>query len=236
MRQHKVFIISVLIGLTTVGCDRLSRPKEIYKFHEARELMTTVAQLDVCFPLDEKGKVAKAVEKVWERWDDIAWRMNVFDARSDVARINNAQGASVQVGEDTYALLKDSQHYKEWTWGAFDITIWPLVRLWKESAKLDQIPTSQEISAAREDLGVQGIEFLPSHHVRVPNPRTQIDLGGIAGGYAVDEGARILLENGFSNFLIDLGGDMYAHGLNCEGQRWRVGIRDPLDISWGVRR
>jgi thiamine biosynthesis lipoprotein len=65
--------------------------------------------------------------------------------------------------------------------------------------------------------------------VRLRNPRTKIDLGGIAAGYAVDEAARLFRFHGILDFLIDAGGDMYVGGNNCVGKPWRIGIKDPRD-------
>jgi len=85
----------------------------------------------------------------------------------------------------------------------------------------------KEIRTAQNSLGVSSLAFLPGNQVRLTKKNVEIDLGGIAKGYALDEGARILRENGFRNFLIDAGGDVFAGGCNCESQPWKIGLRDP---------
>jgi len=194
-------------------------------------LMGTIVHIDVCQDVQDTQEGSAAYKASWERLEDIAWRMNVLDERSDVARINNSSGDPVLVGADTYTVLKHSQEYSRVTKGTFDITVWPLIDLWKQSAKSNTFPTNEQIQKARRAVGADNIQLLPNNFVKRNNPGTRIDLGGIAKGYAIDEVARIFREHGISSFFIDAGGDILVGGQNCSGKPWRVGIRDPRDKS-----
>jgi thiamine biosynthesis lipoprotein len=201
----------------------VARPR---KYSETKLLMGTYAQLDVC---ESAQNIEDAYTHVWERLEDIAWRMNVFDERSDVARINSAQFEPAYVGRDTYYVLERSANYSKTTGGAFDITVEPLIELWRDSADKNILPEQVQIDPVLAAVGSGNVELLSENRVRLKNPRTKIDLGGIAAGYAVDEAARIFREHGIMDFYIDIGGDLYAGGKNCAGRLWRIGIRDPRD-------
>jgi len=215
------------IGIS--GCSR-SEEARAGKYRETQMLMGTIIHIDVCQEVQntENGKLA--YKTAWERLEDIAWRMNVLDVRSDVSKINTST-EPVLVGSDTYAVLKHALKYFRQTGGAFDITVWPLIKLWKQSEINNTFPTVEQIQMTLKMIGTDNIQLLPNYFVQRSNFQTQIDLGGIAKGYAVDEVARIFREHGILSFFIDAGGDLYVGGQSCSGKPWRIGIRDPRDQS-----
>jgi len=194
-------------------------------------MMGTIVRIDVCPGVEETKEGKSAYKKAWKRLEDIAWRMNVMDARSDVAKINNSTGDPVLIGADTHIVLEHSQKYSRETKGAFDVTVWPLINLWQQSAKSNTFPTLEKIQKAQSAIGPNNIQLLPNNFVQRTNPGTKIDLGGIAKGYAIDETAQIFRDHNINNFFIDAGGDVFVGGQNCFGQLWRVGIRDPRNKS-----
>jgi len=222
----------ILIGLMILainGCSPHASGKRSQKYTDSRYLMGTVVGIEVCFDKEKEIDLKSAAAELWERLEEINWRMNVFDEKSDVVKVNNSYQSPVLIGADTYRVIADSIHFNKLTHGAFDITVWPLIKFWKRSAKQNTLPTEAEIQEVKKALGSDKIALLSDHHVEVLHPETKIDLGGIAGGYAVDEAVRILREHGFLDFLIDEGGDLFLSGKNCEGKPWRIGIRHPRD-------
>jgi len=201
------------------------------RYREAKNLMSTDIYVDVCLDDDIKEKVPSAYKELWERLETIAWRMNVFDAKSDVAKVNRSAGKAVEIEEDTFYVIKEALMFSDLTGGVFDITVWPLIRLWKESEKKNLIPTDLRVNEVKDMLGSDQVELLGERTVRLKNSFVSVDLGGIAKGYSVDEAAKILRHHGIKNFYIDAGGDIYVGGKNCRGQNWRIGIKDPRDAS-----
>ena len=201
------------------------------KYTESKMSMGTFVKIDVCYRRGHERAVEAALNQVWEKMEDISWRMYAGNEGSDIFRLNNARGAAIKVGEDTYQILHDAQKFNALTKGAFDITVGPLMELWKGSAAQDRLPTQNEINLAKQSVGSQGFEFLPDFNVRAPHRETKVAFGGIAKGFAVDEAGKILKALGFDDFLIDAGGDLFAQGSNCQGKTWRIGIRDPRDAS-----
>ncbi len=224
-------LITVIIGIVLLhGCTSKEAP-QAKKYREARMLMGTEVQIDICQDQQDMSVAKSAYQDAWERLEDISWRMNVLDERSDVTKVNRSIRRAVTVCADTYRVLKDSIYYSRTTKGAFDITVWPLIRLWRESEMNNHFPTKREIVDVQAIIGFQNIKLLSKNRVKLLNREVKIDLGGIAKGYAVDEAARIFREHGIMSFFIDAGGDIYAGGPNCNGESWRIGIRDPRDGS-----
>jgi len=216
--------------LFLIGCSRQTQ-NDSNKYREVKEMMGTMVQLDVCKDTHSQQDLEEAYQLVWARLEEIAWKMNVFDEKSDITKINQSQGEPVSIDRDTYVVLKKAYDFFDISQGAFDITVWPLIKLWKDHVKKNTYPTQKDIKSAQNQTGMNKIQFLGYKgnlgQVRVKQKGVQVDLGGIAKGYAIDEAARIFRKNGVNNFFIDAGGDLYVGGQNCEGKLWRIGIRDP---------
>lgn len=210
------------------GCDARNVPKRA-KYSATKMLMGTIVRIDVCRDQAGRSQIKNAYEDVWQRLEVISRRMNASDESSDIAKINAAGLEPVFVAPDTYHVLEKSIGFTLSTKGAFDITVSPLMALWRDSERNDAFPAQQEIRKARSSVGSENIQLLGEDQIRLLNAGTKIDLGGIAKGYAVDEAARILRSHGIKSFYIDAGGDIYVGGKNCAGEPWRIGIRDPQD-------
>jgi len=225
----KIFLSGgIIVGIIAYG---LFHNRSSGKYSETRHLMGTIVRLDVCQGKLEREQLRLAYKAVWERMEDISWRMNVYDANSDVTKINHSNLEPVTVKEDTYRLLEDAFKFSRFTKGAFDITVWPLIELWRAKEKEDVMPSDEEVKNVQKAVGSHNIKLLSDNRVARINPLTKIDLGGIAKGYAIDEAALIFEAHGIKDFYIDAGGDIFAGGVNCQEEKWRIGIRDPRDSS-----
>lgn len=196
------------------------------RLEESRAYLGTAVRAVVCHPPDRAAGAGAAMALVWQMFADVHARMDLFDPSSDVSLLNARAGAGVKVHDDIYALLEKAREYTRLTRGVFDVSVGPLMALWKEAGQRNSFPTAVEIKAARESVGARRIELLGQGRVRLP-PGMKIDLGGVAAGFAADEAARIFRAAGFNDFMVDAGGEIFAGGEACEGRPWRVGISDP---------
>jgi thiamine biosynthesis lipoprotein len=175
--------------------------------------------------------------RLFARLREIDLNMSANRPDSELSGINAAAGlAPFPVSPELMVVLERAGHFAEASGGAFDPTVGPLVRLWDIGSRssieaLSPLPSPEEIAAAlalvnwRELIldGPRGTAFLS-------RPGMSLDLGAIAKGYAADELVRILGEEGVSGAVIDLGGNVYAHGTNpAGGKPWRIGIQNPQD-------
>lgn len=218
---------SFLAGLLLlVGCNP---PDSLQKFSETRAMFGSFVRLDVCYAPSQQPALEAAVSEIWLRFEDIHKRLSVYDPQSDLNRINHSYPDVVTVGADTWMLLSKTADYNQLSGGEFDITIYPLLKLWKDSEKNGVLPTAEQIEATQQAMGMDKLELLPGNQVRLLNPAVQLTIDSIADGYAGDEAARILRAHGLSHFLIDATGELYAGGKSCDGRPWRVGVKDPED-------
>jgi thiamine biosynthesis lipoprotein ApbE len=219
----RILILWMFVLTASLACAGESLKKEV----QSRPLLGTIVTIEVCQRAGDIDQVSSAFRLAWQRLDEINVRMNHYDAASDVSLLNKAAGQAVKVHDDVVELIRRSQEFRRITGGVFDVTIAPLSRLWKESAKKDQVPSQEDIARAKRLVDAGKIELLPEGWVRLPDPETQLDLNGDAQGFAADEAAKILRGAGLKDFLVDTGGEIFASGLNCEVRKWQVGIGDP---------
>ena len=163
------------------------------------------------------------VERLMTDWERPAW------PPSDVVRINQAAGKSaVKVDAETLAVIDQSLDMSRRSEGAFDITFAAMKGLWKFDEDLDpKVPPKDEIERRRKLINWRDV--VVDHGARTVKLRRagmRIGLGGIAKGYAVDRCAAVLRAQGFSDFMVQAGGDLFVAGSKG-GASWMVGVRDP---------
>ena len=153
---------------------------------------------------------------------------------SDLSNINNADGAFVEVHDETIELLKKGIYYGDLSDGNFDITIGKLSDLWNFStyALLDEVPesavpTDDEIQEALKTVDYKGVT-IDGNKVALSNPDSKLDLGGIAKGFIADKMKAYLEENGVESGMINLGGNVLTLGKKADGSSYTIGIQKPF--------
>ncbi len=180
---------------------------------------------------DTADDIAERIRAAFERVDA---SMSNWDEDSTISRINReAPGGPVRVDDpDVYRVLKLAREYARLTVGGFDPTVGPLMRAWGFRPHEPRVPSEPEIQAALEHVGWRKFELLPEHRsVRYLDDRIEIDLGGIAKGYALDVALRNFALAGAVGGLLDLGGNLAVWGAPPGAELWTVGIRDPDDAA-----
>lgn len=156
-------------------------------------------------------------------------RTSRFDPGSDVSRINESAGKEpVKVSPETLEMIKTSIEYSELSGGAFDITIAPIVELWGFYSGEYRVPTESEIAEVLPLVDYRKIVVDEENStVMLAEEGMQIDLGGVAKGYAAGASCDLLEERGVKNGLVNFGGAVGAIGLREDGKPWVVGVKDP---------
>src|SRR6516162_10294692 len=123
--------------------------------------------------------------------------MSNYKPESDLSRLNrNGHFHAETVSRDLYEAIRDSLEYSRLSDGEFDITVAPLVDLWKAALGGDRVPSREEQERLRACVGYQKIQLQPPDRVRFHSSCMRIDLGSIGKGYAVDRAAEILRSYG----------------------------------------
>lgn len=177
-----------------------------------------------------------AARALGARAAECAWRIeDKFSRYRDdniIARINTAQGAPVEVDDETANLLDFANLMHRLSNGSFDITSGVLRRAWTFDGGT-RVPTAAELERLLAFVGWSKVRWERPTLTLLPD--MQIDFGGIAKEYAVDQAVQVLTRIGELAALVNFGGDLAATRPRQAGKAWRVGIEDVADLRGGKR-
>lgn len=159
--------------------------------------------------------------------------LSMFNPSSILSRINRNE--EVETDSLFESMFLTATNITELSHGGFDITCAPLVNLW--GFGIDSIvkrPSQHEIDSVMQFVGIQYVELDTStHRIYKMDTRIQLDASAIAKGLACDLIASLLTQRGCNNYLVDIGGEVNAKGVNDKGEKWRIGITQPIDDPTG---
>jgi thiamine biosynthesis lipoprotein len=159
--------------------------------------------------------------------------MTDYDPESELMQLCRVTvGEPARVSAELFAILAESQRVAELSAGAFDPTIGPVVRLWRRVRRTEALPSPEQLAHARESVGWRKLQLDSKHQtVTLLATNMQLDLGGIAKGYAADAALKVLREHGMRSALVAASGDI-AVGDTPPGQvGWRVSIGKPFQSA-----
>lgn len=163
---------------------------------------------------------------------DLSHTFSIFDTTSLIYRWN--KGEEVEPNENFMHVLRLSKTVSAATDGAFDCTVQPLVQLWGFGKDGVQHTVGDDtLAAVREFVSFQLVDLQGDSIVR-KDPRVQLNFNAVAKGYAVDRVADWLVEHGYHDCLVEIGGEVAARGSKS-GKPWKVGIQVPTQTSDGAR-
>lgn len=193
---------------------------------EFRYLMGTSMQVEAFGGTPAERRAA--IDEAFGAMAEVDRLMSNYRDDSELARINrDAAHESVAVSDPMFSVLDAGQRISERSGGAFDVTVGPLVRLWGFHDKKPHEPTAAELAAVRPLVGYRNLLIDRERHtVRFSRSGVEIDLGGIAKGFAVEIAANVLRRHGLQGF-IDAGGNQYLLGAPPGKRVWNTGIVNP---------
>lgn len=146
---------------------------------------------------------------------------------SDIYNINHANGAPVEVHDETAELIRYGIAFGDLSGGVFDISIGALTDLWDIPNNNGTIPAQTQIDAALATVDYRQIT-VDGNTVTLGNPDAALDLGGIAKGYVADRMREYLNANGACEGFINLGGNVLTLGQKANDEPYHIGIRKPF--------
>ncbi len=172
----------------------------------------------------------RCMEAAFDVQNRIESLMSDYQEDSELSKVNRyaAQGP-VPVSEMTFEVLRQAVHFCQLSDGAFDVTVGPLMDLWRQAGRTDVAPTEEALTAARRKVGSDKLILDEKNRtVRFTVEGMRVDLGGIGKGYAVDKAVEAMKKRGAMGGLVDLGGNIRCFGQPPRGQEsWRIGLQDP---------
>ncbi len=216
-KQGKL-VLGIIIALGVLFAVLAIQKQKVQPLKRTQMIMGTMVEITVIPPDDE------AIKAAFEEMKKVDALMSTYKKNSEVSILNRK--GETRLSAETLQVIREAINFSEITGGAFDITCRPLINLWKKAKKEKVIPSPEKIREALSLVGYKKI-LLEGDTVRFKQKGMQIDLGGIAKGYAVDRAIEALKRNGIRRALVNAGGDLYALGNGPGGERWQVGIQDP---------
>ncbi|NNL67202.1 MAG: FAD:protein FMN transferase, partial [Myxococcales bacterium] len=178
-------------------------------------------------PIDEERAVGAAIAARLERVNAL---MSTWQDDSELSRFNRQPpGEPFAVAPETLRVFELSRRVHAESDGAFDPTVAPLVRAWGFGADAAPSPPSEaELEALQARVGFDAIAIDSAAGTLTRKGAGVVcDLSAVAKGFAVDEVARALGERGYTDFLVEIGGELRASGRHRDGSPWRVAIEAP---------
>lgn len=169
----------------------------------------------------------QASDAAYRRFRELDRTFSDYDPDSELMQLcTTAQpGQPVDVSEDLFNVLMAAQQYSQQTQGAFDITVGPVVKLWRVARRRKQLPDQKRLAAALAAVGQHHVQLDESQRtVTLLQPNMKLDLGGIAKGFAADEALRTMAGFGVTRVLIDAGGDIVAGDPPPGRKFWRIEV------------
>jgi thiamine biosynthesis lipoprotein len=175
------------------------------------------------------AQASSAMEKAFQKIVQMDDLMSNYKPESALSHLNrSAHFQTEKVPLDLYRVINEAMHFSKMSDGKFDITVAPLVNLWKAALLGDSIPSEPERQQAQACVGYQKVNLTPPDQVTLQSSCLQLDLGAIGKGYAADRAAEVLRSSGIRAALINAGGSTILAIGSPPGQAgWLVHLRDP---------
>lgn len=218
-KKFNIILLSAMLLLTSfgTGCGKEKNPIAKSGFYFDTIIKITLYDDAYETLLEDCFKLADTYESYFSATVDT----------SDVSKINQAKGASVEVHDETIELLEKGLYYSKLSGGGFDITIGALSSLWDFGSNEGTVPSDDAVQTAISTIGYDNV-VIEDNQVCLKNPDTRIDLGGIAKGYIADKMKAYLNQNGVTEGIINLGGNVLCIGPKSDGTNYRIGIQKPF--------
>jgi len=217
--------VSILLFCILTAYPASSHSANIFKYHQVA--MGTGVEITLMGESEESAK--KAALQAFQEIKRIEHLMSPWIESSDVSQMNRSAGKEgVRVSPETIEVIKKAQEVSKLSEGGFDITVGPLIQLWRKARERDLPPEMEQV---KEILSLVNFRNLKTHYggkVSLRKKGMTIDLGGIAKGYAVDRAFELLKGLGYRNLVVNAGGDLRVGESKPDGP-WSIGIQHPRD-------
>lgn len=216
-KQYGAYVLAVLIllGLTVMLFEKSKDNREATRSFFAMDTYMTITVYG-----KDCDKAVKEAEKIVHELDD---HLSTGNTNSEISRINQEKLA--ELSTDARYLIEESLRFYQETNGAFDISIYPLARLWGFTGESQHVPTATDIDDVLSKVGAETIR-VTGNRVELATDM-EIDLGGIAKGYAAQKIADVFKQYDIVSAKLDLGGNIQLVGAKPDGSNWRIAIRHP---------
>jgi len=219
-----VLIVSVLSLQLTFASDPCHT--------DGRYAMGTVLEITLC----DQQTTNSTFDDLFTLVTALETQLTTFSPDSTVSQLNAHAGQGpMTVPPAVHEILALSLRYWQQTRGTFDVTVGPIVAVWRQATDNNRFPTKEVLRQARARIGGQFISLSPHGQVSLQREGMRLDLGGIAKGYAIDQLKTVLQQQRQSNALLNFGqSSIWALGSPPDAPGWRILVQRPDGTPAGV--
>jgi thiamine biosynthesis lipoprotein len=223
IRVIRGLLCAVAASIAVTLSVRAAAPAE-QRFEFAEPHMGTIVRLVLYAP--DRATADAGATRAFGRIRALDDALSDYREASELMQVSRqAGGGPVPAGDDLFRVLDAAQTFAAASDGAFDVTAGPLSLLWREARRRQAPPDPARLAVARALVGREKLELNPRRRtVRLRLAGMQLDVGGIAKGYAADEAAAVLKQCGIRSALVAAGGDIVATAAPPGADGWRVAV------------
>ena len=225
------FALMMTVAALFTGCVSDKSDKRLTRFEFQQPHMGTL--FTIALYATNEISARKGSDAAFSKIAALDRMMTDYDPESELMRLcKKPAGNPVRLSDDLFEILRESLSIAELSQGAFDPTIGPVVRQWRRARRSGVLPTTDQIERAKMSVGWRKLQLDPiTRTATLLASDMQLDLGGIAKGYAADKALEVLRQNGITHALVAASGDIAA-GESPPGQKgWRVFIGTPYSTN-----
>ncbi len=227
MKHPSLVPLFVLLTAATALADEPA----LKRFEYAEPHMGTRFGLVLYAP--DEATAQKASREAFARIASLDASMSDYRQESELMRLcAKAGGPPVRVSDELFVVLRRAEEVARRSGGAFDVTVGPVVRLWRRARRTQKLPDHDQLAQALARVGYKNVRLdARARTVQLLKPGMQLDLGGIAKGYAADEALRVLKKHGVTRALVAAGGDIAVSGPPPGAEGWRVAVAQLVGVE-----
>lgn len=221
MKKTTLISIGIAVLILLASCDST----ESKLIRRTQFIMGTL--VEITLSEDDTDKTQQAIDRAFDEMSRLESLMSTHLPDSEISKLNQQAGKGyTRLSPEVLNVLQSAIVWGQQTGGAFDISIGPLVKLWRFEDEKPTVPSPALIQQA-----VQAVDYKNIHiddvMVRLNKPGMELHLGAIAKGYAVDRAMAVLKNNGIQNAMINAGGDLTVIGTRALNKPWKIGLQHP---------
>lgn len=206
------------------GCAAPAAQPALARVSEGRPAMGTI--LEITLVTSDAAKAHAALERCFAEVARLESVFTSWRADGELARLNAHAGRGPQrASPELIRILLEARAFATSTDGAFDVTVGPLVQLWRVAGERGTLPSAAELALARSRVGIERVAIDEASASIALEAGMAIDLGGLAKGWTLDRIGEALRSEGFARALLNFGGSsLLALGSPDDGPGWRIRV------------
>ncbi len=202
-----------------------AEPEQLDRYEAAQPHMGVLYKIVLYAPDDATAE--RAADAAFARVAKLNEIMSDYDEESELSLLSQSSPTAqpIKVSDDLWRVLIRAQAFSERSGGAFDVTIGPVTRLWRKSRRTKELPSDVELTDVLAAVGYQHVQLdEQARTVSLARPNMQLDLGGIAKGYAADEALAAMRKHGVTRAIVDASGDIAIGDPPPDKSGWLIGV------------